>query len=566
MDLFLKMILPRSPGEPEERKDLSRYRRFWWRTVVLTLIVALTPLGVITLVNYYLFKKGLRSDLQHQISQDLSNISRSVESVVEERVAALRFLAREKDLGGMDRETLDRTYENLRVSFGGFVDLGVIDGEGTQLHYTGPYNLEGHNYREEDWFHQVRLQDVYVSDVFMGHRQLPHFVVVVRNGDYLLRATMDMSLLNQKVYIPQMGPQDDAFLIDKRGILQTDSRLHGTILTQCTLPVPPYSPHIEVRERPDERGSPRFLGYSFIRNTPFILLVVRNYNGTFYEWLSNSLELVIYLIVSSILIILSVIWSSTSTVRQIRAADHERAHILRSIEYNSKMATIGRLAASVAHEINNPLAVINEKAGLLVDLIQTGKDFPHRQKSLKSLNSILAMVERCGTITHRLLGFTQRLRLRKQSVDLRNLCQDTLAFLEKEALHRSIDVQFKMDGDVPRILSDPGQLEEVLLNLLNNAFAAVPDGGRIELRVENRPPTGVVITVEDNGTGIPRENLSQIFEPFYSTKGEFGTGLGLAITYDLIQKLGGRIEVESEVGVGSSFMVFLPLSIDAPLE
>jgi len=227
MDFLAKMLIPQRDGNTAETEDLSRYRRIWWRTVLLTLVVTLVPLFVMLGVNYYLFQRALRSDIRHQISQDVSNISRSLEAVLEERVAALRFLSRERKLSELGPQELTRSFENLRVAFGDFIDLGLIGLEGRQLLYSGPYNLQGDDYGQEGWFHEALLRGIYVSDVFLGHRQFPHFVVVVRQQDFLLRATVDMELLNREVFISGTGPRDDVFLVNHVGILQTNSRFHG---------------------------------------------------------------------------------------------------------------------------------------------------------------------------------------------------------------------------------------------------------------------------------------------------------------------------------------------------
>ena len=240
--------------------------------------------------------------------------------------------------------------------------------------------------------------------------------------------------------------------------------------------------------------------------------------------------------------------------------------MLRNVEYTSKMATIGRLAASVAHEVNNPMAIINEKAGLLKDLIGSSPGYPNREKILHSLDGIIRSVERCGTVTHRLLGFTRRLKSRREQIHLPALVSEVLGFLEKEAMHRSVDIRTDFAPEAPPIMSDRGQLEEVLLNILNNAFAAVQDGGRITVGVSSEQDDRVLLSVEDDGCGISEDDLKHIFEPFFSTKGEFGTGLGLSITYELIHKLGGRISVSSQSGQGTRFTVALPIDMDRPLE
>lgn len=565
-DFFLRMLVPWTRARAADSKELRRYRIIWWRTVMMTLGVALMPLVVMTGVNYYLYRRSLQSDLQHQISQDLSNISRSIEAVIEERVSALRLVIREHDPAELSGEDIETALTNLQASFGGFVDLGLIDRRGIQAHYAGPYALGGHNYADEDWFHQVRLRGFYVSAVFLGHRQLPHFVVVVRQNDYLLRATVDMELLHRQVFIPDSRSFDDVFLVNRAGILQTNSRFHGKILEACPLQVPPYSPHFQIAERIEQSGIPSYLGSSYVSNTPFIIMVVRRASDVLGEWLKNSAEMVAFLFVSTVLIVIVVLWSMTATVEQIRAADLRRVQMLHNVEYTSKMATIGRLAASVAHEVNNPMAIINEKAGLLQDLVGSSPDYPNREKILQSLDAIVRSVERCGKVTHRLLGFTRRLKSRREQIDLPGLVTEVLGFLEKEAMHRSIDIVTDFRSETPVIMSDRGQLEEVLLNLLNNAFGALDDGGRITITVGDQGKDRVVLQVGDNGCGISKEDLDHIFEPFFSTKGEFGTGLGLSITYELVHKLGGTIGVWSEPGQGTRFTVTLPLDMESSLE
>jgi signal transduction histidine kinase len=223
------------------------------------------------------------------------------------------------------------------------------------------------------------------------------------------------------------------------------------------------------------------------------------------------------------------------------------------------MATLGRLAAGVAHEINNPLAIINEKAGLLEDMAKHNPDFPKRDKILGMVDSISTSVDRCSRVTKRLLGFGRRMETTRERIDLRSLIKDVLEFQGTEATHRSIDIDVQVDDNVPMITSDRGQLQQVLLNLVSNAYAAVPDGGRIEIKVTQTNADEVAVSVSDNGSGIAPADLKNIFEPFFSTKGESGTGLGLSITRDIVERLGGIIEAESELGEGTTFTVLLPV-------
>ena len=574
-DFFLKMAfpwkLPRS-GEGTTEKDLKRYRRVWRYAVTLTLVVSLTPLFVLTGANYFLFRNNIQAEIRYGIMRNVTNIARSLEFTIEERISALNLLVREETMAELSsNESLRRTFNNLKRSFGGFVDLGLIDSNGDQLYYNGPYSLQGANYSDQTWFHEVKLRGVYLSDVFLGYRQFPHFVIAIKqeteHGDfYVLRATADMVLLTQHLTVADLGRGSDVFLVNREDILQTSSRLHGEILNTCTLPLPPYATEVQVVEDYDEEGQKYTLGYKYLDNTPFVLMLIKRRIDPVNEWLQTRTELFTFLVSSSILIMIVVLWSATVLVRQIRSADIKRAQVMHSAEYTNKMATIGRLAASVAHEINNPLAIINEKAGLLRDMVSAAVDIPHQEKTLASVDSIIRSVDRCSAVTHRLLGFTRHMERREEWINLAELLLDVLGFLGKEASHRNITVVNDFQEATPHILSDRGMLQQVFLNIINNAITAIPNGGKLTLGLRALPRNQVEITIEDTGPGIPEAELALIFEPFYSTKGEFGTGLGLSITYDLVQKLSGKIAVRSELGAGTVFTVTLPLKTRKILE
>ena len=188
------------------------------------------------------------------------------------------------------------------------------------------------------------------------------------------------------------------------------------------------------------------------------------------------------------------------------------------MQHSHKLSSIGRLAAGVAHEINNPMAVINEKAGLMKDLIDYTTNFPNKDKFLSQVNAIIQSVQRCRTITHRLLGFARRMDVETEILDVNEVVKETLGFLEKEALHRNIKMGVSLAPDLSRISSDRGQLQQIFLNILNNAFAAVQDGGDISITTWERDLDTVGISIHDTGCGMSEEALKHIFEPFFTTK------------------------------------------------
>ena len=544
-----------------------RYSRQWWYSVSFTAFVSLTPLVIMTYINYHQYKETLTAEMIHPISQLVSNSRRFMDDFLKEHRAALVYVvSRESHQDLCDSETLSRILLDMQESFGGFIDLGVIDEDGNQVSYAGRYELEGKNYEEQEWFQEVCGKGVFVSDVFLGHRALPHFVIAVRKDDaqregfYILRATIDTEVLND--YISSLGirPSSDAFLINREGILQTQSRHGGGVLQQCPIATPPLSSRTEVLETNDEAGGPRILGYAYIARSPFIFVVLKHPEHVMQSWLRLRSD-ILWLLGTSVALIMTVILcGSTYLVNRIRDADYRRSKAFRSIAYTNKMASIGRMAAGVAHEINNPLAIINENAGLIKDLFSIENEPPERERLLKIAETVLRSVQRCSVITHRLLGFAKRMDPLVEQIALASLIEEVLSFQGKEAEYRSIAVNVTVPEDLPAIHSDRGQLQQVFLNILSNAFAAVDNGGRIDISLKQEDDNTVAVSIGDDGPGIPDELIDRVFEPFFSTKADYGTGLGLSITFGIVEKLGGRIEVQSEVGKGATFTVRLPVT------
>jgi signal transduction histidine kinase len=290
-------------------------------------------------------------------------------------------------------------------------------------------------------------------------------------------------------------------------------------------------------------------------------MIVKNKKDLMKPWYTTRLQLMGFLAGSVTIILIVILGVATYLVNKIYLADQKRITMLHQVEYSNKMATIGRLAAGVAHEINNPLAVINEKAGLIKDLFSMKEASARDEKLMKTVNAIIFSVERCAKITRRLLSFMRNTGVVTEGVNLKETIQEVLGFLSKEAEYRSLHMSVQVDDDVPQITSDRGRLQEILLNVINNSFAAMQDGGHLEVAVKRVKEDSVAVTITDDGCGIPRADMERVFEPFFSTRtGKGGTGLGLSITSGLVQELGGDIRVDSEVGKGTSFTVLLPIT------
>lgn len=552
---------------PHEK--LFNFRRMWILTVFLTAGVALIPLITLAVVDYHVTRKSVTSENLLRTARLVSNTRRTIFYFFEERRAALDFVTRQSTFAALNKPgALEGVLKNLTQSFGGFTDLGLIDPLGNQRCYVGPFDLLGVDYSQQDWYREVRKRGIYISDVFLGFRNVPHMVIAVKrnlpNGSfYVLRATLDTRKFEDLLSGLEMAGQGDAFIINREGTLQTPSLYHGRALQKLSLPVPEYAPETRVFEGKNSNGVPVIIGYRYISDTPFILMVVKQKRGLMKAWQETRIELLFFLGISMLVILGVVIWMATYLVTKIFVADQNRIATLHQVEYTNKMASIGRLAAGVAHEVNNPLAIINEKAGLIKDLFTFKKEYSGDEKLLGLVNSILSSVKRAGTITKRLLSFSRHSEISVQHVDLKDLIQEVLGFFEKEAQYRSIHISLEAAEDIPKIETDRGKLQEIFLNLTNNAFAALADGGHLDIHARQKDSYNVLVTVADDGCGIPKEDRERIFEPFFSTKTKKGgTGLGLFLTYNFVRELGGEITVDSKPGKGTTFTILLPVTME----
>jgi len=545
-------------------KHLFNFRRIWKMAVILTAGVTLLPVVVLAVIDYNVTRRSEEREIHLRTFRLVSNTRRTISFFLEERKSALGFIARDNEFETLnDPARLGVILDNLKQAFGGgFVDLGIIDPLGYQRTYVGPYDLQGKDYSDQGWYKEVVERGVYVSDVFMGFRHMPHLVVAVRCSSgglsYVIRATLDMQRFNDLLSQLEMSGLGDAFIINRDGILQTPSRLRGKILEKIALPIPRYSHATEVFEQQNPENSSLIIGYAYIEGTPFILMIVEKKADLMKSWYRTRMTLVGFASASMIIILFVILGVATRLVNNMHEADQKRVMTLHQVEYSNKMATVGRLAAGVAHEINNPLAIINEKVGLIKDLFSMREKCAKDDKLIALADSVIASVERCATIARRLLRFSRSEEINIRPVDLKETIFDVLGFLDKEAEYRSIKVSVEVPESLSKIESDSGRLHQIFLNIINNAFAAVEEGGHIDISVSQEGEF-VRITFTDDGCGIPEEDLDRVFEPFFSTKaGRGGTGLGLSITSGLVQELGGKIGVQSKVGMGTSFVVLLP--------
>jgi two-component system NtrC family sensor kinase len=250
--------------------------------------------------------------------------------------------------------------------------------------------------------------------------------------------------------------------------------------------------------------------------------------------------------------------------------DVEKDELGQQLIRAGRLAELGEMAAGFAHEINNPLQIMKSEQGLMEVILTEMKEKGEIKESEDvkeledSIDQIKLQIDRCSKITHAILKFGRQSETVSMDIDLDVFIPEVISMVANKASVHGITITQDVSADTPSIHGDPAQLQQVLLNLCNNAIDALvsrpgSEGGELEIGTDPKEGGKVRIFVKDNGIGISPENLKKIFSPFFTTKpvGK-GTGLGLSICYGIIDSMGGTMEVSSEMGVGTTFTIDLP--------
>ena len=549
--------------------DREYYKKLWWELILTILAFSVIPLLILGAFIYYQFSQSYYTKIMEDMKTLAENRSSSIDLFLDERISQLTSLAHTIPLEKLrDEAYLEKVFNIIQARSRSFLDLGIIDQGGSHLAYVGPYYtlMKSANYKDEDWFHAVMSTGVYVSDVFLGFRKSPHFIIAVmmqeRSQSWILRATIDSDIIENIVRAAWVGKMGDAFIIDGNDILQTKPRFGGAVLQPA--PAPDFSKaSVPQAEEIAVNGDKGLFAVAIIKLKKWVLVIREDPRDQFTPLLRTRSLMVLIALGGVALIAIGAVLSTRSMMNEMINMERKKAASEEMAIQESKMAALGKMAAGIAHEINNPLAVIGEKAGWIKDLLKMEdvSKSENFQEVAEAVNKIEYHINRAKMIIHRLLGFARRMEPATEILNINTVLNESLAFLENEARYRNIDIQADYAPDLPKTASDPAQLQQVFLNILNNAIDAIGKEGEIHLKTRHLAKNNEIgIEIHDTGPGIPKEMLNKIFDPFFTTKevGK-GTGLGLSISYSIVEKLGGRMMVASEEGKGTTFTIYFPV-------
>jgi two-component system, NtrC family, sensor kinase len=562
------------------KQKTNSYYHTLARNMLLTIIIAaVMPMVVVSSIALYQFDRSYQEKVYAHLEELVLKHKQNIDNFLKEKLGDIHLLATTFTLEELSNEDFLRDrLELLQQIFGPvFVDLGVVNARGIQVAYAGPFKLGKALYSTSDWFRETINSENYISDVFLGLRGLPHFVVAVRenyNGEsWILRSTIDFVAFNDLVENIRIGETGFAYILNNEGKLQTK-----TLIKE----IPPRGPcvdfvesggkieqKIEIMERIDEFGEKELYVTACLKDGKWLLIFRQRASDAFAELNRTFRIAIVFMLLGVLGIVATGYFLSRRMVSRIAKADQEKEMITEQVVETGKLASVGELAAGIAHEINNPVAIMVEEAGWIEDLLEEEefKDGENLGEFRRALLQIRTQGGRCKEITHKLLSFARKTDSRIQDIQLNDVTEEMIALSAQRAKYSNVEIHSNFQENLPTVRISQSELQQVLLNLINNALDAMEKIGgnlRISTRMEEnsivKGDDHLLIEVVDDGPGIPAANLAKIFDPFFTTKpvGK-GTGLGLSICYGIVKKMGGNIEARSIIDGGTTFTVKLPL-------
>ncbi len=559
----------------KSHSDSDVYYRHLSRLMITTvIIVSLIPMLLVGGVIHHQFHFSYKEKVYAHLGELIRKHKQAIDAFLKEKLGDIRFLAATCGIEELSRKAvLERRLDGLREEYGPiFEDLGVVDAQGRQVAYAGPFRLDGAHYGEAEWFKKAIQSSHFISDVFMGLRGYPHFIVAARymvdGSPWLLRATINFTTFNALVENIRIGRTGFAYILNRDGAFQTEPAFR-TKLSQAEYAQffirradMPDQDGITIHEEMGGRGGKSVIVGAFMKEGDWLMVYQQKSDDAFSDLHQAQGMAVLMAFLGALGIVGTATIYTRQMIGRISQADRDKELMNKQVIETGKLASVGQLAAGIAHEINNPVAIMVEEAGWIEDLLteeefREGENLEEFRRALRQINT---QGRRCKEITHKLLSFARKTDSRAQEVDVNDLIRELVDLSSQRSRYSSVTIRTRLASNLPVLKASLTELQQVLLNLINNALDAMEkEGGTLDI-VTKREKDGLLIRVADTGPGIPPANLDRIFDPFFTTKSVGkGTGLGLSICYGIVKKMNGEITVESAVGEGARFEIRIPV-------
>ncbi len=451
------------------------------------------------------------------------------------------------------------------------LDIAVLDASGQVVSYAGPVLFKGTHITADGWLAEALERGSGVGDVRTGQMGVAHYAVArrVTRGEsaYVLRASLDPEAFGRML----REVRDDGldiFLINRDGELIAGG---GQILTrERELSTPVFWDRVGTAFIDPQTGLAH--ASRVMRHAGWVLAVRGHSVSLFKSRDSALLFLSLSVVGGGAVVFFSSLSLSGYVEKMLRLRDEEREKLREQLYRAGRLAELGEMAAGFAHEINNPLQIMKSDQAYIDMLLQ---DFRTRcgaipacvediEEIAGSVGQIKVQIDRCARITHSILRFGRAGTLDVQHIDLAKFIPEVLSMVQKKTQLSGIALRVDIPKTRLLVNVDPGRLQQVILNLVNNAMYAVQEvkdgrAGEIVLRCDIDKDGRVRIEISDNGVGIGPENQKLIFTPFFTTKPPgSGTGLGLSVCHGIVDSMNGVLDFVSRKGEGTTFFITLP--------
>ncbi|MCD4677688.1 MAG: sensor histidine kinase [Desulfobacula sp.] len=561
-------------GHHRKEKEKQLKRSILTNMIIVPFIPFLLAIGV----SFCFFTTALENKTVNSLKRIVQDHCDMIDSFLIERKSDLELITNTYDFEEINSaKAINIIFENLKNRSGAFVDLGLFDSHGIHIKYSGKYQLKGKEYKDEVWFKKVMQTGYYISDVFLGYRNVPHFIIAVRqnrkNKTWVIRATIDTQYFCTLVSKVRIGRTGEAYILNKNGIAQTQRRSGGIQVLEKDheyINFPESENSIQTFVKSDAAKNKYLYATTWLKNREWLLVVRQEKKDAYKSLYSAFYSSLMIMVIGGAIIMVIAIYTTERILKRIEHLGMEKESLGNQLIRATQLAEIGEMAAGFAHEINNPLQIIKSEYTLIQTLMDEifNEDEIQKNEDIKdiedSLDQIKLQVNRCSEITHAILKFGRKNEIEDKLLRPSIVIPEIINMIEKKANVSGVEIIKNISEKAYGFMGDPSQFQQVMLNLFNNAMDAIEDrhgssGGRLSITVCKKNENRLEIKIADNGIGISPANIEKIFSPFFTTKpvGK-GTGLGLSVCYGIIESFGGTMKVTSEQNIGTTFIISLP--------
>jgi two-component system NtrC family sensor kinase len=533
-------------------------------------VLSLVPILVISHLSLLGFRSVLYQSITNNLSQTTVDKAARISQWLHERASDARGMSEAeavRDAVGSEaaRPEAERFLKVIKRTYGYYSEVCIANLSGERLVSTEGKALAG---RVCPGFSYALSGDVTISDVqIMPPDTEPEMFLAapIRQGagsnqrpDGVLMARIDLLQLDSIASDIHIGKTAEAYLVNASGYFLTDTRFRHGVRLREKVNTQGFQDCLKNRQGVgiyrDYRNEMVLGSYLYLPDRNWCLLVEQDRDEALQPMRDIQRRVVLFTLLAMVVVLGFVVATSTLIVDRIRRGDAQLEQQRKELTRAEKLASTGRMAAGIAHEINNPINSIMNCATLMQGKIRKGEFDPEYFN--RFLSSIEKECRRTARTIRDFLDFSRETGPKFALTGINPVVEETMVLLEPEAVQRRVEVRRELADRLPEVNADRDQLKQAFRNIVLNAYEAMPGGGRLIIRTL-RQGGWVVTEFADTGAGISSENLNRIFDPFFTTKSG-GSGLGLSVVYGIIDRHNGKIEIESEPGRGTRFVIKLP--------